>query len=330
MHSHGPDDCRICHRTPPDPTVLTRLGTDPRPIIRHIQPATELGTSEDYFQNFYHTLEPFISDVWGNLFPDDDADDAGVSRVISRRHDHDQHSPPPPPPPPPTQTTTEGCNSAGPNRLSQAAPLLGLQTRNSFSTHFLATVGTWDIDELHKSTSLQPTPDTEPRKDVVHTVSNFDHTFQVGDAAAPTAEWRTLKLEDFESTGIKKSSAKSTESGQSSSDGAARSLQDSGSVNQNLPLKRGRHEEDPNERKKRKRKDEGPRNPPGPPVGKEETFPCPFKYGSPSGSDKVVKACSTNFPNQSKLKYVFSPPFFLGLSSDARDVSSFFLLMTVF
>lgn len=328
MHSQSGEagDCRIyCYWTPPDPTMLTLLGTDHPPITCHIQPA-QPSTSEDYFQNFYHTLEPFIlgpgsspgaqapdfvtADIWDNLFPDtadDDAgdagympDSAGVSTgiAVNRRHDHDQHSPPPPP----TQTATEGCNSS--KRLFQATPLLGPQTRNSFSTPVLAAAGTWDIDELHKSTNLQPTPETEPREALVHDLLNFDHQFQDGNAAAFTAAWRPPKSGDLESAGIKKYSNNSTESGQSSSYGAALSSQGSSSVNHNFPLKRGRHEEDPNKRKKKK-KDEQPRNPPGPPMGEEEKFPCPFKDGGPTGSDKVVKACNTDFPNQSKLKYVF-------------------------
>lgn len=254
------------------PTNNTKPGPDARALAA-------------YFHDFYYNLKPFIyirsdpgaqipattdpntADIWGNLFSD-------------------------------------------------VAPTALL------SVPMLVVVAAWDIDRLHKHTSPNPEPTRYTERSEAAMRSNilkFDQDFRSSGDAAPNPEWQRLKFDDIRkegeppilafdsSTGIKKHTYNSTESGGSYAYEAIQNSQGSGSKGQKFPPKRG-YEDDSNEGRKRKKKDQSSRNHSGSPPAKAETFACPFKGGK---YPKVIRACDTDFPNLSKVKYVYSDFFLL-------------------
>lgn len=325
--------------------MLICLGTGPHSIVLHVElpqsptnhdECTELGlvahALEDNFHNFYYNLKPFIhlrpdpvaqipdpniADLWGNIFSDI-APPAGVTNAGNMAPAHDgagvsvcntagittSKSN--------QQTTAEGCSGAGSDKLSRVASVLD---QRLFLIPMLAELGTWEIDLLHKNASPKSTPDIERSEAVRGTILKFDQDFQSSDATAPNLEWQRLKFDDIirgegeppilafdSSTNIKKHTDNSTESGRSYA--AIQSSQGSGSMDQKLLPKRGRSEGDSNEGKKRKKKDQSSQTPSRPSF-MEETFACPFKDSDHPAVSRV-KACSTDFPNLSKVKYVYS------------------------
>lgn len=224
---------------------------------------------------------------------------AGVSSAaVSRQGDHDCPAP----------TTPEGgCSDhghghgvgvgigVGPSKVPRPISLLDPQ--------LLARVATWEIEQLHERASAKPAP----REEAVAALSNFDDDFQSGGTCS--VEWRRPRLGETipaerihlpapESTGITKHSDNGTVSGQSYNCGAAQASKASGAVKQKLLSKRERDDEDQGEGKKRKKKDQQPQAPSGPSLKELKTFPCPFKVHDQA----TARACSTRFPNLSKLK----------------------------
>lgn len=310
------------------PIVLTCLGTDSRPVVHLIELAhpspdrgkPSLANLENDFSSFYSKLVPFtlgprtdagalipavtdlnITDLWDNLFPD-----------IAPLADITDASP------------VRGDNNAGPNQPPRIAPVLDKQVQGrppqgSFSTPVLARVATWEIERLHKCASLESTPGPELHEaGVRHALSKFDHDFQ--NRGPVIGAGRRLIFDDiirgeglpaFDlSRNTRTHTENSTGSGRSYSDGAIQNSQSSGSVDRKLVLKRGRYGNDQNEGKKRKKHDQPPQKPSRPFDEREgNTFTCPFKNPTPAGPDTTVKACNTEFPNLSKVKYVWSPGF---------------------
>lgn len=276
---------------------------------------------EHDFRHFYSSLTPFplgldstnaarirdliAANTWEDLFSETgDATDnmparggAGVnSAAVSKQRDHDHPAP----------TTPEGgCSDHGHGvgigvgvGPSKVPPPISL-----FDPQLFARVATWEIDQLDERASTKPAP----REEAVAALSNFDDDFQSGGTCS--VEWRRprfgetipaerINLPAPESTGITKHSGDGTVSGQSYNGGVARASKASGAVNQKLLSKRERDDEDQGEGKKRKKKDQQPQAPSGPSLKGEETFPCPFKVHN----RVAAKACSTRFPNLSKLK----------------------------
>lgn len=269
------------------------MGAGPHSIVHDVELVQSLANSTEPgpdaralaadFHNFYYNLKPSIylrsdpgaqipattdpntADIWGNLFPD-------VAPT---------ETPPVPMP---------------------------------------VVVAAWDIEGLHKHTSPNPEPTRYMERSEAAMRSNilkFDHDFRGSGDAAPNPEWQRLKFDDIRkegespilafdsSTGIKKHTDNSTESGCSYTYEAIQNSQGSGSMGQKFLPKRG-YEDDSNEGRKRKKKDQSSRNHSGSSSMEAETFACPFK-----GREclKVIRACDTDFPNLSKVKYVYSDFF---------------------
>lgn len=288
------------------------------------------------FHNFYYNLESFIHnpgariqtatdsdavDLWDSLFSDTTHGGARIVTTASSRNHPIQHP-----------TTAEECSNADPNKPSQVTPVLDPQLPGGYDLFInpvLASLATWEIDILHKYSSH---PCTKPVK-ARYAISKFDDDFQNSPAlnvqrqraefndafssAVPGFEWQPAELDDFilregdplhafdSATGIKKHTDNSIESSRSYNyDGATKSSQSPGFMGRNHFSKRGRDENDPNEGRRRKKKDQSSQNPPRASLKAHETFSCPFKGRTPPGSCTIIKACSTDFPNLSKVKYV--------------------------
>lgn len=270
--------------------MLIRFGAGPHSIVHHVElaqsptnsdertePDPDARALEDDFHNFYYSLRPFIylrSDPGAQI---------------------------------PVATDPNTVDPWG-NLFSDIAP------DKVFSAVMEINMVAWEIDQLHKDTSLNPksTPNMERSEAARGSILKFDEDFQNSDTAAPNPEWQRLKFDDIRgppilafgsSTGIRKHTDNSTESGRSCE--AIQNSQGSGPMNQKLLLKRGRYEDDSNGGKKRKKEDQSPQNRSGPSPIEIETFACPFKGRKHTGVN-VVKACDTDFPNLSKVKYVYS------------------------
>lgn len=198
-----------------------------------------------------------------------------------------------------------------------------------FSTPVLAKAGTWEIEILHKCTSLEPVPQPELHEtEMRYAVLKFDYAFENSDASSVNAkstsdtEWRSSKFNASTSEKVAMgqyffsfdSSSNFTTKANNNTGGShqyydtkIQNSQNSSSVGRKASLKRGRDGEDQNGRRKREKKDQPPEKYSGLSETQDKVIlKCPFLDGSPGQSETTVKSCNTCFPNLSKLKYALS------------------------